>query len=247
VSKSDLDAYADVLDTPISLKYCAKLVMSTPGGITSMSLGVGASKAALLGHINQATLHLGCSLDPNDPYILDPGGGECSDPTNIPEPLAEQQSQGTITAGAVTVVGPGVDALATITNGTLATREILNADGSVDFMLTAFDVALPNATAGVFELREVEISLAAPASATLVDQTVSFAPGTLRFAVTAAVFVDGRALGGGQPMTAVYANSETATAIRGLDGTFEFVDATVSLDTYTVTLATPPTALRSIP
>ena len=85
-----------------------------------------------------------------------------------------------------------------------------------------------------------------PASGTREGQTVSFAPGTLRFSVTAEVRVDGEPLFDGLPLTAEYGNDATATAIRGLDGTFYFVDATVETGEYTAVLNTQPSVLRRV-
>lgn len=67
---------------------------------------------------------------------------------------------------------------------------------------------------------------------------MTFAPGTLRFVVSAAVMLEGEALFGGLPMVAEYGNDAPATAIRGPNGSFHFVDATFAIGEYTAVLRT---------
>jgi hypothetical protein len=99
---------------------------------------------------------------------------------------------------------------------------------------------------GPFQFRDAKLSLAAPASGTLKGDTVTFAPGALRFTVTAAVLLNGVKMFGGIPLTAEYGNSSPATAIRGIDGSFHFVDATFTVGEYTAVLNTQPSILVSI-
>lgn len=180
--------------------------------------------------------------DPNEPYILDSDRGECDEATHIVAAISEQESQTTIPVGAVTITGPDVYSVASITNASIATRETLNNDMSIEFALTAFDTTVPYIAAGSFELRDVQIKLAAPATGTLVHETVTFAPGTLRFTVIA----DGQPLFAGLPMIASFRNRTTATAIRSVNGTFHFADATFTSGDYAATLITQPAVLIPI-
>jgi hypothetical protein len=68
----------------------------------------------------------------------------------------------------------------------------------------------------------------------------------LRFEISAALIVNGIPLFDGQPMTAEYANSSTATAIRSLEGSFHFVDVTFTMGEYGAQLHTEPTVLHRI-
>ncbi|PRP94800.1 hypothetical protein [Enhygromyxa salina] len=245
-SKADLNAYADLLDAPASLQYCAKKVSIHAGEVTSIALGSGVSSPAAFGHINEATIFLGCSLDPDEPFVIDPDGGECTEPTNIPEAMQEQHSGGTVNGGAVTVVGPGVATVATIADASFEVHEVLNRDLSIDFTLSSFDATVTDTSAGSFDLRDVQVSLARPASGRLEGDQVTFAPGTLRFIVSAVVSVDGEPLFGGLPSRAEYSNSAPATATRSLDGSFAFVDAPFEAGAYTAVLNTEPSTLAAI-
>ena len=125
-------------------------------------------------------------------------------------------------------------------------REVLTRDMGIAFTLTAFDASVPDAAAGSFQFRDAKIALAAPASGTLKGGTVTFAPGALRLTVTAAVLLNGVKMFGGLPMKAEYANAAPATAIRGLDGSFHFVEASFTAGEYTAVLNTQPSILVPI-
>jgi hypothetical protein len=245
-SKADLYAYADVLEAPSNLKECANRVRLSPGQVASVALNSGVSSPLALGHIRNATLFLGCGLDVNAPYIPDPDAPECTEATNITAALAESESRGPITGGALVFTGPGVDTFAPIVNAFVSTREVLNDDMSIDFTLTDFDATVRDVTVGSFDFRNAQIHLVAPATGTLDAETATFAPGTLRFEISAALIVNGIPLFDGQPMTAEYANSSTATAIRSLEGSFHFVDVTFTMGEYGAVLHTEPTVLHRI-
>ncbi|WP_146155173.1 hypothetical protein [Enhygromyxa salina] len=246
ISKADLYAYADMLEAPLYLARCAEQVAENPDEIVELGLGGGASSPTKFGHIKDATLHLSCALDPEEPYASDPSAGACEEPTNIPASMAEQEAGGSIAAGAVTVSGPSAQITAAIHNASVSTRETLNRDMSVDFTLTAFEADVVDTSAGSFEFRNTHISLGGPASGTLEGEAVTFAPGTLRFVVNASVLVDGEALYGGLPAIAEFGNDTHATAIRGLDGSFHFVDATFVVGEYTAVLNTEPSVLAPV-
>lgn len=176
-ARADLYAYANYIESPFVIKYIADKVSSSPSEVVSVALGSGVSNSLLLGHIKSATLYLSCDLDATAPYVLEASAGECSAPANIPVREAEQSSQGSIAGGSVVVSGPGVYATSEVSGASFEFREVLNRDGSVEFMLTSFNASLSEAGAGSFELREVEIALAAPASAMLEGELVTFAAG----------------------------------------------------------------------
>mgnify|MGYP000654266928 CR=1 FL=1 len=119
-------------------------------------------------------------------------------------------------------------------------------DLSVDFTLVSFDASLTDTVAGSFEIRSPTVSLASAASGTLEGETVTFPPGTLRFLVTASIFVDGQLLFDGEPMRAEYTNTAATTATRGVDGSFAFIDATVQLGEYTAVLNTEPATMTAL-
>lgn len=237
-SRADLYAYADFLETPFVMRYCAQKVSASPGEVVSVKLGEGPSGSAQLGHIKSATLFLSCAPDLDEPFVVDEEVLECSEPTNIPMMVEEQDSQGSAPSGSVQVTGPGVNVAASITGASFKFRETLNRDMSIDFTLVSFDAALADASAGSFEFSNARLMLAAPASGRLEGELVTFAPGTLRFAVTASVSVDGERLFGGSPSTSVYTNSGSATAVRTIDGSFGFLEAPFSAGEYAAVLNT---------
>jgi hypothetical protein len=239
-SRADLYAFADYLESPSVIKYCADKVSASPGQVVAIGLGSGPSSPLLLGHIKSATLHLSCAPNVAEPFVANPGAGACEEPANIPAKLTEQESAGAIHDGGVTVFGPGVNAFAQVTNASFELREVLNRDMSVEFTLTRFDATLADASAGSFEFSNARVALANPASGWLEDEKIHFAPGMLRFVVTASIHVDGEPLFEGAPSSAEYTNNTTATAVRGLDGSFAFVDATFQAGEYTAVLNTEP-------
>ncbi|WP_106393086.1 hypothetical protein [Enhygromyxa salina] len=245
-SKADLYAYADFLDAPASLQHCAQKVALVPGEVVSIGLGSGVTSPAAFGHIKDATIFLGCNLDPDEPFVIDSEFGVCTEPTNIPDAMQEQQSGGSVNGGAVSVFGPGVDTSATIEHATFEIHEVLNRDLSIDFTLTSFDATVTDTRAGSFDLRDVQVSLAGPASGTLEGDAVIFAPGTLRFTVSSIVSVDGEPLFAGLPTRAEYSNSAPATATRSLDGSFAFLNAPFEVGEYIAVLNTEPSALVPI-
>jgi hypothetical protein len=149
-SRTDLHAYADMLDAPDSLEYCGEKVAAGAGEVVSLGLSGGVSRPAAFGHIKDATLYLGCSLDLDEAYVPVPSADECRDPFNIPEPTAEQDAGGPIQGGAVTVTGPGVDSVAKIHDATASTREVLDGDMSVDFISTSFEADVVGVAVGSF-------------------------------------------------------------------------------------------------
>ncbi|NJK30998.1 MAG: hypothetical protein HC927_00540 [Deltaproteobacteria bacterium] len=237
---ADLVALADYLETPVVMQYAANKVSSANSEVVSIGLGSGTSSSALLGHIKDAKLYLGCMLDPDEPYVIEPDAGECTEATNIPTKEAEQDAQGSIGEGSITVYGPGQSIVAELGTASFEFRETLNRDLSIDFLLTSFDAAVADTTVGSFALRDVQLELAAPASGRLDGETVTFAAGTLRMAVTAKVDVDGEPLFDGAATTAEYTNSGPATALRRLDGSFAFVDAPFEVGGYSAVLVTEP-------
>jgi hypothetical protein len=245
-SKADLYAYADVLEAPAALNECADRVRLSPGQVVSLGLNSGVSKPTALGHIKNATLFLGCGLDPDEPYIPDPDAPECTEATNFTAALTESESEGPITGGAIGFTGPGVDAFAPILTASVSTRETLNDDMSIDFTLTNFNATVRDVTVGSFEFRNAQIHLVTPATGSLDAETATFAPGTLRFEISATLIINGIPLFDGRPMTAEYANSSTTTAIRSLEGSFHFVDATFTMGEYAAVLHTEPTVLHRI-
>ncbi|WP_172305883.1 hypothetical protein [Pseudenhygromyxa sp. WMMC2535] len=242
-ARADLYAYADMLEAPMNLEYCAELVAATPGEIVAIGLSGGVSNPAKFGHINDATLHLSCTLDPDEPYVSSPSAGYCEEPTNIPATMAEQESSGTIVAGAVNLDGPAIQTTVAIHDASISARETLNSDMSVDFTLTSFEADLDDTVAGSFEFQDAHVSLVGLASGTREAEVVTFAPGTLRFAINAVVLIDGEALYDGIPASAEYGNDATATAILTADGSFHFVDATFNVGEYTAVLNTEPSVL----
>lgn len=245
-TKSDLYAYADLLEAPLSLQYCAEKSYGSGGDVVSVNLGSGVSTPGLLGHVNDATVFVGCSLDPEAPFTEDSSGESCEGAPNIPDVLEEMEQGGLVESGTVTVFGPGLDAVALVTGASFEVREVLNRDMSIDFTLVSFDASLSDTVAGSFEIRSPSIALASAASGTLEGETVTFAPGTLRFVVTASVFVDGQPLFDGAPMRGEYTNTAATTATRGLDGSFAFIDATVQLGEYTAVLNTEPATMTAL-
>jgi hypothetical protein len=245
-SKADIYALADLLETPAGMSHVANKVSASPGEVVAVGLNSGPSDPLAFGHIKQATLYVGCTLDPDEPYTPALSNDECTEPTNIPLELGEQESGGIIHAGAITVAGVGVNVVAPLSNIKVSMRETLTRDMGIAFTLTAFDASIPDAAAGSFQFRDAKISLAAPASGTLEGDTVTFAPGALRFSVTAAVLVNGVKMFGGIPLTAEYGNASSATAIRRIDGSFHFVDATFTAGEYTAVLNTQPSILAPI-
>jgi hypothetical protein len=246
VAKADLHALADYLETPFVTQYVANLVAESGGEMVSVGLGEGPSNPASLGHIKDATLFVRCTLDEGEPYIRDPDNDVCTEPTHIPQDLAEQESAGTIGNGAITVVGAGVNLVAPLSNIEVSTREVLTRDMTVEFTLNSFNASVPDAAAGSFQFRNATIALATPAGGILESETVTFAPGALRFVVTATVLLDGVEMFGGIPLTAEYSNAATATAIRALDGSFQFVDASFTAGEFTAVLNTQPAVLAPI-
>jgi len=194
----------------------------------------------LLGHIKSATLNLSCAPDAAQPFVANPSAGPCEEPANLPALLAEQESGGIIHDGTLTVFGPSVNTHAQVTSASFDLREVLNRDMSVEFTLTRFDMTLADTSAGSFDFSRAEVALASPASGWLEDEMIRFAPGMLQFVVTASVAVDGEPLFDGAPSSAEYTNSTTATAVRGVDGSFAFVDATFQVGEHTATLNTEP-------
>jgi hypothetical protein len=221
-------------------------VRFSPGQVVSLGLDSGVSSPLALGHIRNATLFLGCGLDLDEPYIPDLEAGECTEATNITAALTESESRGPITGGALVFTGPGVDTFAPIINAIVSTRETLNDDMAIDFTLTNFDATVRDVTVGSFEFRNAQIHLVAPATGSLDVETATFAPGTLRFEISATLIINGIPLFDGRPMTAEYANSLTTTAIRSLDRTFHFVDATFTMGEYTAVLHTEPSVLEPV-
>ncbi len=239
-AKADLHSFADYIETPAIFDYCVNKVLDNPGEVVSVNLGGGPSNSADFGHIKNATLYLSCAPDPEEPFVLDEKVLECTEPANIPVVESEQTNQGTIASGSVVVNGPGVSTVSPINNATFEFRETLNRDLSVDFLLTRFTAAAADTSAGSFDLRNIELTLAAPASGFLEGEQVRFAAGTLRFAVTASISVDGEPLFEGAPVTAEYTNSGPATAIRTVDGAFAFIDAPFTAGEYVAKLNTEP-------
>lgn len=86
------------------------------------------------------------------------------------------------------------------------------------------------------ELQPRALSLATPARGILDGQTVTFGPGSLRLTVTATVSIDGQQWSNGLPISFERSNNTTATAIRALDGSLNFVDATFTTGEYTAVL-----------
>lgn len=246
VAKDDLYALADFLETPMVMSHVASLVADSGGEMVSVGLGSGPSSPLKYGHIKDATLFLRCTLDEEEPYVPDPDNDECTEATHIPVNMGEQESQGIIRAGTITIGGADVELVSPLSDVAVSTREILTRDMSVEFTLKTFDTSIPDTAAGSFEFRDIELALAGPASGVLRGQTVTFAPGALRFAVTSTVLVDGVELFGGLPLTAEYGNIAPATAIRSLDGSFHFIEATFTSGEYTAVLATQPSVLVPI-
>ena len=243
-TKTDLYAFADLLESPLSLQYCANKVAQNPGGVVPIGLDEGVTSPAAFGHIKEATLHLGCALDPDEPYVAEANAGVCEDATNIPEAMQQQQQGGTITSGAITATGPGIDTLAAITNASFEVHEVLKRDLCVDFTLTSFQATVADTSAGSFAFRDPHLSLVGPAAGKLEGEIVTFAPGTLRFALTARIQHDGEPLFGDLPLTSEYANTQPATAIRSVGSSFAFLDATFEVGEVAVVLNTEPAELE---
>lgn len=83
-ARADLYAYANALENPDGMDYCAKKVAAGAGQIVSIALGEGSSKRNLIGHIKSATLYLSCALDVEQPYVFVEDAGFCEEASNIP-------------------------------------------------------------------------------------------------------------------------------------------------------------------
>lgn len=70
VVRSDLLHMANRLEDPARLQACAQTVAEADGELVAIPLGAGPSRANRLGHVRSATLHLRCSLDPVEPFVV---------------------------------------------------------------------------------------------------------------------------------------------------------------------------------
>jgi hypothetical protein len=83
-AKADLHAFADALEQPAALRYCAAEVALGAGQAVALEMEGSAVNRGRLGHIKSATLYIACVLDARWPYTVDAGVGVCAEPTNIP-------------------------------------------------------------------------------------------------------------------------------------------------------------------
>ncbi len=234
--RSDLFGMASMLDLPGNLDQCAGTVTQAKGEPVAVLLGAGISGEGTLGHIDDATLTLQCSLDALEPFVLQEGVA-CESTPNIPLIDDESNLGGIATAGAITMFGPSSDSSTDLSNITFEFRESSMRDGSIDFLLTSFDADAEDADHGSFSVVDPHIRLAAPVSATLVGDTVSFPAGSLRMEVSGVVVSNGEVLFGGQRSSGVYVNTGAAIVARTADG-FAFVDAPFEAGGYRFVLNT---------
>lgn len=239
-AKQDLYAYADVLEQPASLRYCATEVERVAGQLTEINLGSGVSTSGLNGHISDATLFVGCFLDPVEPFVPVDGAPVCDAATNIVEAETGEDGSGIINQGAVTVFDITEQLVVPLTDATFSFRESTPGDPNPQFTLVSLDMTFPDTTVGSFDLAGIQASLVAPVEARVAGELLTFPAGVLRFAVTASVAINGEPLFDGTPQTSTYVNTQPATGVRTVDGSFYLLDAEFRAGEFTVVLNTEP-------
>jgi hypothetical protein len=235
-ARGDLFGLADMLELPENLETCAGIVKDGNGEPVPVPLGAGMSPDGLLGHINDATLFLQCTLDAEEPFVLQEGY-ECAYTPNIPLVEDESGMGGVAEAGAVTMLGPDSSESADLSNIEFGFREAYLRDGSVVFYLASFEADAEDAGYGSLMFVDPHIHLAKPVSAPLVSDTVTFPAGSLRMEVSGIVVSGGEVLFGGERSSGVYVNTGPATVARTADG-FAFVDAPFEAGGYLFVLNT---------
>jgi hypothetical protein len=236
VVRLDLFYLANRLEMPATFDKCATQVAKAGGELTPVEIGPGSSDKLELGHIESATLNLQCALDELEPYAF--VGKICDAPPNVP--IIEQESHmgGIAATGAVTITGPAGEATARLHDISFGFTETLNRSGSIEFLLDHFTARSSSVAYGAFLFTEPSMRLILPASATMDGERITFPPGSLRMAVTAAMAVDGEPLFDGQPVSGEYVNTDLATATRSEDGKFSFVEAPFQMGGYRFVLDT---------
>lgn len=242
--RSDLFAYADILELPEKLEDCAGQVSAGQGDVVPVQLGPGLSQDGYIGHVNEATLSLQCSLDAIEPFVLQEGY-ECDSTPNIPLVEDESNLGGVAATGAVTMFGPNGDSSTGLSNISFEFRETSMRDGSIEFLLTSFDADADDGGHGSLSFVDPHIHLAKPVSALLVGDLVSFPAGSLRMEVSGVAVSDGEVLFGGQRSSGVYVNTGAATVARTADGGFAFVDAPFEAGGYLFVLNTEEGAVQA--
>jgi hypothetical protein len=224
VVRLDLFYLANLLEMPDTFGKCVTKVTMAGGELTPVELGPGSSEKLEIGHIESATINLQCALDDLEPYTFI--GNICDSPPNVPIVEEESNMGGIAATGTVTVIGPGGDASTTLYDISFQFIERVNRSGSVEFRLDDFTARSSTAAYSSLVFNEPSMRLVAPASGTLVGESITFPPGSLRMEVTAAITTDGELLFGGRPVSGVYVNTDSATATRSEVGKFSIVEAT---------------------
>jgi hypothetical protein len=242
VVRDDLFYFADLLDSPTHMETCANHVVDAQGKLATIALGAGSSDQAEFGHVQDATLNLQCSLDALEPFAI--SDDPCEVAPNTPLPEQESPNGGVIAFGTVIIHGPNGQANSTLRDIAFAFIETYNHDGSIDFLLTDF-TALATATRyGNLTYTNPSLRLLAPASARLRGETITFPAGSLRIEATATLVADQQGLlFGGDPISAVYVNTEPATATRTADA-FALAEATFESDEHRFVLTTGTGGVR---
>lgn len=234
--RSDLFGFANNLELPKYLEICANAVAEANGKPADILLGAGMSLVDTIGHINNATLTLQCTLDVEDPYILD--GGTCESAPNIPLIEGESHFGGVAETGAISMFAPNGGQTVALSNITFEYSELHKHDGSTDLVLTTFDADAADVAHGEMSFLAPHIHLAAPISAPLVGDRVMFPAGSLRMEVSGVIVSDGEALFGGTRSSGTYVNTGAAIGIRSPNGGFALVDAPFEVEGYRFVLST---------
>jgi hypothetical protein len=224
-----------MLETPEFLVDCAKEVREGNGEPVAIVLGAGKSSQGALGHINDLTVHLQCAVDGTVPY--ESSGNACEAPPNIPVVEAESNMGGSAATGSVIVLAEHNDNMSTgLYDIGFAFTQTHNRDGTSSFELERFTAKAESTSFAGVTLTDATVRLVATAHGSLVGETVSFPPGSLRMEVTAAVEVDGEQLFNGEPVSGEFVNRAVAIATRLPDDTFSIKEAPFEAGGYPLIL-----------
>jgi hypothetical protein len=234
--RSDLFGLANNLELPLFLEICANEVAKANGKPTDIQLGAGKSLKDTIGHINNATLTLQCTLDTEDPYLLE--DSTCESTPNIPLIEAESHFGSIAGAGTISMFTPNSDQSIELSNITFEFTELHERGGSTDLVLTAFDADAADVAYEGTSFIAPHIHLAAPISAPLVGDRVTFPAGSLRMEVSSVVGSQGEVRRDGARSSGTYVNTDSARGIRTPRGGFAFIDAPFEIEHFRFVLST---------
>lgn len=223
--RGDLFGFANMLETPQFMAYCANKVSMANGEVVEIDLGAGMSADNLLGHVNAASVFLQCQLDADEPFMMSEGSQTCDATPNIPAIEDDAGIGGIAVVGAVTMLAPEGSEAVPLSDIRYELREVVERNGTIQVHLQAFTADVADVSEAGFTFVEPRLRLAAPVSAVQVGDIVEFPVGSLRIEVSAQVMANGELLFMGERSAGVYLNTAPALAERTAEGGLAFVDA----------------------